>query len=167
MLPSDRDLGPANALDPGDRADRDAVDLQNGPLLDVEFDEGVRHLPGQWRCAEVADAVEFFAQHGTVDPDDGVGFFYPHTAGVDEAAEHVGREASALLVGEERDGQITGGRDPRRLQSFDHFESGKHAKVAVIAAAGADRVDVCSRSSPAGHRLRHPSPRPRCRSRRS
>ena len=47
-----------------------------------------------------------------------------------------------LLVGEERDGQITSGRDPRRLQGFDHFESGKHAKVAVIAAAGADRVDV-------------------------
>ena len=72
-------------------------------------------------------------------------------AGVDQRAQHVGREAGALLVGEEGDGQRAGGRDAGLLQRLDDLQAGQHPVVAVEAPARAHGVDVG-----AGHDRRIP-----------
>ena len=63
-------------------------------------------------------------------------------ADVHEAAHHVGREAGALLVGEEPDGQRAGELEAGGLDRLDHLQPGEHAEVAVVAAARGHRVDV-------------------------
>jgi hypothetical protein len=57
-----------------------------------------------------------------------------------QRAEHVGCEAR-LLVGEERDDERPAA-ETRRVQRLDRFESAEHAEIAVVAPAGAHRVDV-------------------------
>jgi hypothetical protein len=51
-------------------------------------------------------------------------------------------EARALLVGEECDRDRTSRRQVRLVQRSHDLEPGQHAVVAVVATAGADRVDV-------------------------
>ena len=66
---------------------------------------GTRHRPG------VADARQLVAESGAVvDGRDVERLLERHPADVHQAAEHVGREAGAFLVGEER-------RPPRRARS--------------------------------------------------
>ena len=71
-----------------------------------------------------------------------------HPAREHEAAEHVGREPAALLVGEERDRERPLELDARGDHRLDHLEAGEHAERAVEAAAGRDGVDV----APGQHR---------------
>ena len=141
-LAGDGDLVPGDALDLGDRADRVALLLEHRALLDVELDEGGRHLAGAGRGAGVADGLELVAEAGAVDGDDVEGLLHRHAADVDEAAEHVGGEAAALLVGEEGDGDAVLGLDVVVDERLDDLEPGEHAEVAVVDAAGAHGVDV-------------------------
>ncbi len=141
-LARERELVPRDPLDPGDDADRGALGLEHGTLLDVQLDEGVRR-PGRARQrADVADAVELVAEHGAVDGHRVERHLEGQAAGEHEAAQHVGREAGALLVGEEGHGQRMGGLDPRADHGLEHLEAGEHAEVAVVAAAGGHGVDV-------------------------
>ncbi len=140
----DRQLGPRDALHALDDADGDPLVLEDGPLLDVQLDVGVGH--GRRRArhrAGVADALELVAEPGAVvDGTDVEGVLDRHAADVDEAAEHVGREAGALLVGEDADGDRAAGADVVLDQRLEHLQAGEHAEVAVEASAGGDGVDV-------------------------
>ena len=60
------------------------------------------------------------------------------------AAHHVGREAHALLVGEEAHRDRPGRLDLGLVQARDDFEAGQDAEVAVVEATGAHGVDVRS-----------------------
>ena len=135
-------FGPANALDAGDCSDGQLLGLQHRALLDMEFDERVRRRGGEWGRPEIADAVEFAPDGGAVDALDRVGLLDAHAADVDEAAEHVGREAGPLLVGEERNSKTSRRGDAGGPKGFDHLEPGQHAQVAVVAPTGSHGVDV-------------------------
>ena len=166
----DRHLGPRDPLHALDHADRHALVLEDRSLLDVQLDVGVR---GRGRRARerpgVADAHELVAEPGAVvGGADVERLLERHAADVHEAAEHVGSEAGALLVGEEGHADRVVGLDAVRLQRLDHLQAGQHAEVAVEAPAGGHGVDVRS-----GHHRRGvgiapgPRGRRRCRSRRS
>jgi len=58
------------------------------------------------------------------------------------AAQHVRSETGAFFVGEDADGDRTVGGDPGGPEYFDHFQTGEHTEVSVVAAASADGVDV-------------------------
>ena len=70
--------------------------------------------------------------------------FERHRAGKDQAAEHVGLEARALLVGEEGDRQRPLGDDAGVVERLDDFEPAEHAERAVVMAAGRHGVDVAA-----------------------
>jgi hypothetical protein len=142
-------LLPGDALDAGDRADRDALFLQDRALLDVDLDVGVGGGAGDRRVARPADPLQLVAQDGAVDGDDVQRVLQGHAAHVDQAAQHVGGETAALLVGEEGDGDRAPRADTRVIEGADHLQPGEDAQGAVVAAAGADRVDVA-----AGHHRR-------------
>ena len=79
-----------------------------------------------------------------------------------------GREAGALLVGEEGDGDRVRRGDAVLLERLDDLEPGEHAEVAVEAATGGDGVDVRAAHHRRGRRDRCPAGwRRRCRWRRS
>lgn len=100
------------------------------------------------------DAVELVAEHGAVDGDDLEGRFELQAADVHRATQHVGREAGTLLVGEEADGEGASGFDAPVDDRLDDLQTGEHAEVAVVAPAGADRVDVRSGEHGAGRGVR-------------
>ena len=79
-----------------DRADRDVLGFEHRALLDVQFDEGVRNDPGARVRAGVADAFQLVAQARPVAGDGVERGLDRQSTGVDEAAEHVGREAARL-----------------------------------------------------------------------
>ena len=108
----------------------------------MQLDVRVRHLARAGRRAEVADAVELVAEAGAVDGDGVVRLLHAHAVGVDEAAEHVGGEAGALLVREEGDGERAARGDAGSGEALDHREPAEHAEVAVVQASGAHGVDV-------------------------
>ena len=83
--------------------------------------------------------------------------------GAHQAAELVGREAGALLVGEEGDRQWPAAH-AGLLERVDHLEPGQHAVVAVVAPAGRT-VSMCEPVM-TGRRRPRPTVRPRCRWRR-
>ena len=99
--------------------------------------------PGSAR-AGIADAAQLVADRNAVLVGGGIGLVQPEPAGVDQAAHHVGLEARALLVGEEGDGDRPARRDLGLVQRAHDFEAGQHAVIAVVAAAGAHRVDVAA-----------------------
>jgi len=71
--------------------------------LDVQLDVSVDVWLADRRVASVANALEFFASDLAVDADRAKRLFERHRPGEHQAAEHVGLEARALLVGEEGD----------------------------------------------------------------
>jgi hypothetical protein len=141
-LAGDRELLPGDALQVFHRADRDAFGVENRALLDVQLDERVRTVEGYRRGSGVADAVELRAQRLAVDGDRGQALLERKAAGVDERAQHVRGKARALLVRVERDHQGTPGRQAGGIERGHHLESRENTQVAVVTAAGADRVDV-------------------------
>jgi hypothetical protein len=97
------ELGPRDALHTGDRPDDDAFVLQHRALLDVQLEVRVRRGGRARRGAGVADARELVAQARSVVGRTNVErVLHRHATDVDQAAEHVGLEACAFLVGEER-----------------------------------------------------------------
>ena len=120
----------------------DALGLQHRTLLDVQLDVRGRRQARAGQRPGVADALQLVAQAGAVDGPQVERLLERHAAHVDERAEHVRREAGALLVGEEGDRQRAGGLDAGLLQGLDDLEAGQHAVVPVVAATGADGVDV-------------------------
>ena len=121
--------------------------------------------PGQGSGAGVADAVQLVAEAGAVDAHDVEGLLEGHAPDEDQRAQHVGGEAGALLVGEEGRRPADGRGDAGLLERLDDLEPGQHAEVAVVAAAGADGVDVGAGHD--GRAVAHgPQRRPRCRWRR-
>ncbi len=141
-LPRDRELLPRDALHALDRADGEALCLEDRALLDVQLDERVRHDARARMGPDVLDPGELVADARAVDPHDVEGFLDRHAAGVDEAAHHVGREARAFLVREERDAERAAGDDVGPRERLDQLEPGEHPEIAVVATAGTDRVDV-------------------------
>ncbi len=69
---------------------------------------------GQGQRTRVADPLQFVAETLTVDRDGVQGLLEREAADVNEGAEHVGLEAGALLVGEERDAERSPGTRPAR-----------------------------------------------------
>ena len=138
------ELGPRNALHAFDRADGEAFRLQRRPLLDVQLDIGVDVGAADRRRPAIADAVEFFAGDFAVDADRGQRRLERHRAGEDQAAEHVGLEARAFLVGEEGDGERPLGDHAGVVERLDHFEPAEHAERAIVMAAGRHGVDVAA-----------------------
>jgi hypothetical protein len=140
----DRVLGPGNALYALDDTDLHLLLVEDGALLDVQLDEGMRLQLAGLRGAEIADAAKLVADRDAVLVGRGIGLVETDASHIDEAAHHVGLEACAFLVGEEGDGD----RPPRRhvggVQRAHDLEAGQHAIVAVIAAAGANRVDMAA-----------------------
>ena len=116
--------------------------LEHRPLLDVQLDVGVRRRTGHRSVARPADALELVPEHGAIDGDDVEGVLQRHAPGVDEAPEHVGGEAAALLVGEEGHGHRPPGADAGVVERPHDLEPGQHPEGAVVAPAGADGVDV-------------------------
>jgi hypothetical protein len=133
-----------------DRADGKAFDVEHRALLDVQLDEGVRIDGAGNGVAAIADARKLIAQHRAVDGLHRQRIVQPHAAGIDERAQHVGREARTLLIGEHRDGERAARRDAGIVEALNDLEAGEHAVIAVVAAAGAHRVDMR-----AGHDRRH------------
>ncbi len=110
----------------------------------MQLDIGGRGGGGRARqWSGVPDADQLVAEPGAVvDRRDVERALQRHAADVDEAAEHVRREAGALLVGEEGDGDRQAGLHAVLLEGLDDLEPGQHAQVAVEAAPGGDGVDV-------------------------
>ena len=123
-LAGDGQLGPRDSLDPGDGSDGYTLGLQHRSLLHVEFHEGPGSDAGAWGGPPVADAVQLLADHRAVDAHDVQSLLAAHAADVDEAAQHVRREAGALLVGEEGHGERVLGPDPVLFEGLDHLEAG-------------------------------------------
>ena len=94
--------------------------------------------------AEIADAAQLIAHRAAVLVGGGIGLVQPQPAGIDQAAQHVGLEARALLVGEERHGDRPARRDLGFVQRPHDLEAGQHAVIAIVTAAGAHRVDVAA-----------------------
>ena len=140
------ELLPRDALHAGDRADRDALGLEDRTLLDVQLDVGVGERSGRARPGTgVADADQLVAETRSVDGPHVECVLDRHAPDEHRTAEHVGREASALLVGEEGDGDRVVGDHAVRGERLDHLEARENAEVAVEAPAGAHRVDVRTR----------------------
>ena len=144
-LPGERQLLPRDALHPGDGPDGHALLLEQRALLDVQLDVGVRGRSGHRGVAGPPDALELLAEHGAVDGDDVERVLQRHAAGVHEAAEHVGGEPAALLVGEERNRQRAAGADAGVVEGAHDLQPREHAEGAVVAAPRADGVDVAAR----------------------
>ncbi len=81
-------------------------------------------------------------KHLAVDRDRGQRFIQRQAARVHQRAQHVGREAGALLVGEERNDQRPPRDDAGGIERRDHLESREDAQIAVVAPAGAHGVDM-------------------------
>ena len=136
------ELDPVDALHARHRADGVVLVLQHRPLFHVQFDKGV-HLVIAYRSRPgIADAGQVLAHRGAVYADRGQRILQGQVALVHQAAHHVRRKARAFLVGEERHRYRSFSDHARVVQGRDHFQPGQHPQVAVIAAAGAHRVDV-------------------------
>jgi len=121
---------------------RDAFGLEHRALFDMQFDERVWRRTWHWRRTRVADALKFLADQCVVDAGDGERGLDSHAADIDQAAQHVGRKPGAFLVGEERDGECAMRNQSSGLHGLDDLEPSEHPKVAVVAATGADGIDV-------------------------
>jgi hypothetical protein len=158
------ELRPGDALDALDRADGHPFQDEHRPLLDVQLDVAVHGRRSDRRGAAVADAREVLADRAAVDALDAQCGLQRQIALEHEAPHHAGREARALLVGEEGDGERILGADAGILQRLDDLEPGEHAVVAVVQAAGA--MSCASRSSPVAPAASPRGFRRRCRCRR-
>jgi hypothetical protein len=136
------ELGPGNALHAFHGADREAFEIEDRPLFDVQFDVGMHLRVAARRRPRIADPFQAVPDGLAVDADHGQRLLQRQPADVDQAAHHVGIEARAFLVGEEGHSQRTARHDLRLVERLDDFQAGQHTEVAVEAPAGADRVDV-------------------------
>ena len=143
-LAGEREFGPGDALHAFDRADGEPLRLQRRSLLDVQLDIGVNVRLADRRVAAIADALQLLPGFPAVDADRGQRRFERHRAGEHQAAEHVGLEARALLVGEEGDGQRPLGDHAGVVERLDHLEPAEHAERAVVTPAGRHRIDVAA-----------------------
>ncbi len=110
----------------------------------MQLEEGVRLQRAGPGRTEIADAPQLIADRDAVLVGGGIGLVEADATGVDQAAHHVGLEACALLVGEEGDGNRPSCDDLRFVERAHDFKARQHAVVAVVAAAGAHRVDVAA-----------------------
>ena len=94
------------------------------------------------RAGLLPDSIEFLADDSAVGVFDEERVFERQTAGVHQTAEHVRREPGTFFVGEEPDGQRSGEFDVGSHHGLDHFETGEHAQIAVVATTRRNRVDV-------------------------
>jgi hypothetical protein len=138
----DRDALPRDALEALHGADRDALALEDRPLLDVELHVSPRPQEARLLGAGVPDAGELLAEHRPVGARRRQRLFDREAVRVDQRAHHVGRVAHALLVGEGRDRDRAGRHEPCAPQGRDDLEAGQHAVAAVVDAGVDDRVDV-------------------------
>jgi hypothetical protein len=141
-LADDSHLLPRDALQVLHHADRHPLGVEHRALLDVQLDERLRPVDTRRRLARVADSRELVAEPRAVDRHRVERLGQRQAAGIDQRAQHVGREARALLVGEEPDHQRPARPDRRGLQRRDRLQPGEHPVVAVVAPTGAHRVDV-------------------------
>ena len=147
-LPRDPQLLPGNPLQVLDRADGDALRVQDGPLLDVQLHECMRRPSARLGIAGIADALELVAEPSTVDRAGVERLGKRQAAGVDEGAQHIRLEACALLIGEDADGKRAPSNHAGLVERLHHLERAEHAVIAVIASTGAHGVDM----RPAHHR---------------
>ena len=122
-LTDDRQLLPRDALHALDDADRHSPRLEHRALLDVQLDE--RGGCGAWARQRpgVADPHELVTDCRTVDADDVERLLEGQAPDIGERAHHVGLEARAFLVGEERHCEGSACRDARCLEHLDHLEA--------------------------------------------
>jgi hypothetical protein len=144
-LAGDQHLGPRNALQVLDGADGDALEVEHRALLDVKLNVRVRPIQWHRRIAKVADTLQFVLEHLAVDAARGVQLLQRDPADVGERSRHVRVEARTLLVGESADDNRPTRCEPGIVQCLDDLETAEHAKVAVVATAGAHGVDVRTR----------------------
>jgi hypothetical protein len=132
----------AEAEQPGDRRDDAQVLpalLENGALLDVEFEVGADSVDSA-RLGQAVE-VEAGARHRIGDAA-APPVLEVELAAEGPAAEHPGLEAAALLVVEGHDPEGPPRLDPFRPQGADGCEGSQHAERAVVAAAARHRVEV-------------------------
>ena len=110
----------------------------------MQLDEGMRLHRARLRRSEIADAPQFIADRGSVLVGRGIGLVEAEAADIDQAAHHVGLEARALLVGEEGHRDRPARRHAGLVQCLHDLEPRQHAVIAVVAAAGADGVDMAA-----------------------
>ena len=108
----------------------------------MQFQIGVRGEPA-WLCgAYIADAPQLVADRRAVDAADRVGVIERESADIDQAAHRIGWKARAFFIGESHQRQRAAGHDAGIVERLAGFEAREHAIETVIAAAGADRVDM-------------------------
>ena len=138
----DGDAAPRNALQILNRADLNALCVQNRALLDVQLDKRVR--PDEQRACRsgIADAPELVAEPFAVDADGIQRRVHIQSADVDQRAEHIRREAHALLVGKRAHRQRPRGLCAAFHQRLNDLKSTQHAGAAVVLSGVDDRIDV-------------------------
>ncbi len=141
-LPCKDQLGPGDALHAFHGADREAFGLQRRALLDMQLDIGVDVRPPHRRFASITYAPQRLPSDGAVDADGRQRRFQRQRAGEDQAAEHVGLEARAFLVGEEGDRKRPPGDEAGVVERLHDLEPRENAERPVVPAAGLDGVDV-------------------------
>lgn len=157
-LAVDANFLPRDPLNTRDRTESESFPLEDGTLFDVQFDERMRSRSRTGSWPRVLDPSKLVSVGGTIDRDRVECFFDAHPADVDERTEHVGLETGAFLVAERRDGQGAARPNVSSHEGLDDFESSQDTKVSVVAAAGANCVDVR-----AGHDRRSAAHLPRSR----
>ena len=134
----------------GDDPDRDALGLQDRPLLDVQLEVGVDVAPAHVGVANVADLGKRGAVCDAVVVGAGVRPFEIAQAREDRGSQHRRVEARALLVRPVHHLDGPAGLDAVIVERAKDFEPGQHSENSVEPAAGVLRVEV----APHQHRRR-------------
>ncbi len=125
-----------------DGADRGRFALKHRPLLDVQFNIGMRFQKAGLRGAGVTYAREFRSERRAIGSDRRKRGFDRKAAHMNKRPQHIGRVAHPLLVGKGRDDDRADRRESLLLQCLDDFEGGQHAVAAIVDAGIDDRVDM-------------------------
>ncbi|MEU6064581.1 M20/M25/M40 family metallo-hydrolase [Streptomyces sp. NPDC047082] len=118
---------------------------EHGALFDVALHIGVRRGEAHVGRAVEAGAGEFAAEGVAVAVGQGMGVLQGQSAGGNGAAEHVGAEADALLLGEDSDLDGAAGADTPLVQGPYDLDAAQDAETAVEGTGGGHAVDVRAR----------------------
>ena len=133
VLPSlDGHFKPGDSLQILNRTDLNPFLIKNRPLFDMQFDKGAGLGKSRLITSGVPDPFELITQHAPVNTANLKRIFSLHAARVDERAQHIGRVAHALLIGEGRNHDRADRFHAIFLECPDDLDAGKHAAEASM-----------------------------------
>jgi len=133
---------PQDGLHPGDHTDLVTARLQDRTLFDVAFQVVSRRRHGHRDRSDQAVPVEFGAHRDAAGVGQRPSLRLSDPSGRDRAAEHVGAEAAAFLLGPDRQFDRTQRAHLVIVERPDDLQAAEHAQAAIEASRRRDGVNM-------------------------